>query len=441
MEKYDLIVIGSGPAGEKGAVKAAYFGKKVAIVEKKPFLGGSLSSVYIQALISSVSLKKEAFASFHKIKEEIKNSLDKNIRKNLQQHGVQLLEGEARFINANTIEVQGESNTSYCADHFLIATGSSCDNSFSVDYNQKIVFDDRGLEKMAVLDSTIAIYGALPFCIELASAFVAMGKKVFLITQNPLAFFDDEIKENFFSLLDKGVEIINKEIIDIKVDQQVDIYLKDQKLQVDQFFDLYKKRANVSSLNLNGLKISLNRSGYIEVDQNLCTSLPHIFAAGAVVNPLVQASYAMDQGRVAISKMFYTQDLEKISSFCPYSLNTTPEMAMVGYTERELVQKNISYFKGIASYSNCVKGKLCHLDTGFMKLLFDPVSLRVLGVHILGKEASEVIHYGVSLLEDEKTLHDIIGQVFTYPSFHELYKYAAYDGLGTLSGYKLKKDY
>jgi NAD(P) transhydrogenase len=440
MEKYDLIVIGSGPAGEKGAVKAAYFGKKVALVEKKSLLGGTLSSVYIQALLSSARMKKDTFSSFSKIVEEIHNDLDKNIRKNLKTHGVTLLEGEAQFINANTIELLGDEKTSFCSDHFLIATGSSFDKSFSVDYNQNMIVDDKGLDKVAVLGSSVAIYGSSPFCIELASAFMTLKREVFLITKNPLSFFDEELTSNLFSLLEKGVEIIHEEIVDIKANDKVEIYLENRTLQVEQFFDLHTKRANTSSLNLKALKIPLSRSGFIEINEDNSTSLSHVFAAGAVTSPLVQASYAMDQGRVAITRMFATQDLEKVSTFCPFSLSTSPEIAMVGYTEKELLNKKISFFKGEAHYSNIIKGKLYHLEQGFLKILFDPISLKVLGVHIIGEEASEVIHYGVALLEDEKTLHDVIGQVFSYPSYHELYKYAAYDGLGNLSGYKLKKD-
>lgn len=440
MEKFDLIVIGCGPAGEKGAVKAAYFGHKVAVIESSSTLGGNLSSLYIQALLSSARKENKPFALFHQIKEEVSQDLDKSIRENLQRHGVELFSGKANFVNANTIEIQGDNLTQLCSDYFLIATGAGFSRSFSIDYDQEKVVDHNGLKDLKVLGNIIGIYGNSPFCLELASAVISLGKEVFLISKNPIAFFDDEIKKKLFAYMEQNCSFIESEIVDIKKADTIQVYMQDKTLEVDQFFDLSSNKGNTSLLNLKTLRIPTTNNGFIEVDENNCTSMEHIFAAGSVTGGLVQASHAMDQGRVAVAKMFRTQDIEKVSIYSPYSLFCDPEIAMVGYTEKELIQNKIPYSVGRSSYNQVAKGKLQHIELGFLKILFDPVSLKVLGIHILGNDASEIIHYGVSMLEDEKTLNDVIGQVFSYPSFHELYKYAAYDGLGNLSGYKIKKD-
>ena len=174
------------------------------------------------------------------------------------------------------------------------------------------------------------------------------------------------------------------------------------------------------------------------VDAQYRTKIPHIFAVGDVIGFPALASTSMDQGRVAVAHIFQTQDLEHLPSHFPYGIYTIPEVSMVGITEEEAAKRKLNFCIGKARYSDMPRGKIIGAKAGFLKLVFLRDELRIVGVHIIGHNATELIHYGVMLVEEKKTLNDLIGQVFNFPTLHELYKYAGYDGLSNYTGHKVK---
>jgi NAD(P) transhydrogenase len=198
------------------------------------------------------------------------------------------------------------------------------------------------------------------------------------------------------------------------------------------------RSGHVKELHLDSIGVKLGKRETIEVDSQYRTNIPHIFAAGDVIGFPSLASTSMDQGRVAVAHMFQTQDLEHLPSCFPYGIYTIPEVSMVGQTEEAMLASKVPYCIGRAHYADMSRGKIIGAKGGFMKIIFRREDLVICGVHIIGHLATEIIHFGIELVEAKQTLYDVIGKVFNFPTLHDLYKYAAYDGLGNLSGHKVK---
>ena len=196
---------------------------------------------------------------------------------------------------------------------------------------------------------------------------------------------------------------------------------------------------NIKELHCEKIGLKVGPREQMIVDKQYRTNIPHIFAVGDVIGFPALASTGMDQGRVAVAHIFQTQDLQHLPTYFPYGIYTIPEVSMVGLTEDDAIQQQLNYMTGIARYADMPRGKILGAKAGFLKLVFSKEDLRILGVHIIGHIATEMIHYGVILVEEKKNLNDIIGQVFNFPTLHDLYKYAAYDGLSNYAGHKVKK--
>lgn len=420
MEKFDLVVIGSGSAGEKAAVKAAYFGYKVALIEKKGHISGSKDPLLLHLL------KHVPFEKFLERKDLVVLSHEKVVEKNLLDHEVKIYYGAAKFENTNTIMIEEKK---ICTDNILIATGSKPKHFFEKEYDQKTLFDTETIFEIDKTPKTIGIIGANELSFTFATLFAYLGSKVSLFLEDQKL---NDMDEDIYNALIKSMERKKVSIIKEKLKS-----LSDYK-QIDVFVDAYARVGNAEGLEIENAGIRLNSFGFIDVDEHYCTTIPHIFAAGDVIGQPSCASNSMDQGRIAVAKMFQIKDVEHISSACPRYLYTMPEVSYVGKTEKQLIDKKINYCVGRSFYPNMDLGVITKTDEGELKLLFDPVTLQIYGVHIIGKHAGELIHYGTLLIENLKTLSYLTCQVFNYPTFHELYKYAAFDGLGNLSGHKIK---
>jgi NAD(P) transhydrogenase len=195
---------------------------------------------------------------------------------------------------------------------------------------------------------------------------------------------------------------------------------------------------NTKELKCENAGIKLGKRETIEVDANYRTNIPHIYAVGDVVGFPSLASTSMDQGRVAVTHMFNTGDLDHLATVFPYGIYTIPEISMVGITEEEAKKNNMNYCTGLARHADLPRGKIMGAKEGMLKLIFTRDDLIIRGVHIIGPLASEIIHYGMTLVENKRTLLQVISTVFNYPTLHDLYKYACYDGLGNLNHHKIK---
>jgi NAD(P) transhydrogenase len=467
MQKFELIVIGTGPAGEKAAVKAAYFGHKVAIIEKEKTFGGAevvsgtlpsktlkesalyFSGKYEKGLYGvDRDLKHEAsIQDFMYRKNYVTESAMKEIHENLLRHGVTIFQGIASFEDSHTIYIKGEKEERIQGDYILIATGSYPYHPPHIPFDNDRVHDSDTILLIKRFPSSLCIVGAGVIGCEYATIFATMGCKVSLVNDKTaiLPHIDQEIAKDLVSQMkEEEIDILfNQSItsIDVPKNDTEPLAIKlnsGETLKVDMFLFAAGRSGNIRNLHCEKMGLSTGPREQILVDAQYRTNVPHIFAVGDVIGFPALASTSMDQGRVAVAHMFQTQDLEHLPSHFPYGIYTVPEVSMVGVTEEEAIARKLNYCVGKARYADMARGKILGAKSGFLKLVFIRDGLQIIGVHIIGHIACEMIHYGVILVEEKKNLQDVIGQVFNFPTLHDLYKYAAYDGLSNYSGHKIK---
>jgi len=467
MERYELVVIGSGPAGEKAAVKAAYFGHKVALIEKATQYGGA---GVVSGTLPSKTLKETALylsgkydkglygidrdiageatvENFMYRKDLIIASESAEVRKNLELHKVDIYHGVASFVDAHILQISGGVEQQIQGDYIIIATGSSPSHPSNIHFDHKRVLDSDTILNIKRFPKTLAVLGAGVIGCEYATIFSTMGTKVYLInrTDKILSFIDQEIVhhlldsmrhdqiELLFNSGVKSIQIPETEKENLKVDLDSGAVL-----HVDMFLFAAGRNGNTQGLNLEKIGIEVTKRFTIPVNENYRTAVPNIYAVGDVIGFPALASTSMDQGRVAVAHIFQTKDIEEIAPVLPYGIYTVPEISTAGITEEEAKEKGLSYNIGIAYHRDMPRGKIMGAEKGMLKLIFTRDDLIIRGVHVIGNLATELIHQGVDLIKGKKTLLDMIGKVYNYPTLHDLYKYAAYDGLSNMAGHKVK---
>ncbi len=467
MEKYDLIVIGTGPAGEKAAVKAAYFGYKVAIIEKEDVFGGAevatgtlpsktlketalyFSGKYEKGLYGiDRDLNHEAsIEEFMYRKNYVSASSAEEIIANLDRHHVKIYHGIGTFEEAHTILVRGPKEERIWGDYILIAAGSYPFHPPHIPFDGKRIHDSDTILEIRRFPRSLCVVGAGVIGCEYATIFSTMGTRVYLINDKEqiLPQIDQETaRELIVQMQAGGVEILfNTSIESISVPEKESDLLQVKLtsgtlLDVDMFLFAAGRSGNIKQLQLDKVGIKTGKRETILVDHRYATNIPHIYAVGDVIGFPALASTSMDQGRVAVAHMFQTEDLNHLPTYFPYGIYTVPEVSMVGLTEEEAKAQNLSYCVGRARYPEMARGKIMGSKAGFLKLIFNRSDLVIRGVHVIGHIACELIHYGMALVEEKKNLYQVIGTVFNFPTLHDLYKYAAYDGLGNVSGHKIK---
>lgn len=468
MQKFDLIVIGTGPAGEKAAVKAAYFGHKVAIVEKEQTYGGA---EVVTGTIPSKTLKETALflsgkfekglygvergleheasvEDFMYRKNFVSASSAQEIYENLTRHGVTIFHGIASFEDAHTIKVtMPDIEELIYGNYIIIAAGSYPYHPKTIPFDGKRIHDSDTILQIRRFPTSLCIVGAGVIGCEYATIFATMGTKVYLVNdkEHILPFIDHEVSKDLVAQMQaSNIDILfNKSVAKIQPavseNEMIAVELKSgESLSVDMFLYAAGRSGNISALHLEKVGLKVGEREQVIVDAEYRTNIPHIFAVGDVVGFPALASTSMDQGRVAVAHIFQTQDLKHLPSHFPYGIYTIPEVSMVGVTEEDAAKQNLKFCIGKARYADMPRGKILGAKAGFLKLIFSRENLQILGVHIIGHIATELIHYGVMLVEEKKTLNDLIGQVFNFPTLHELYKYAGYDGLSNFTGHKVK---
>ena len=466
MQKYDLVVIGSGPAGEKGAAQAAYFGKKVAVVEYGSEVGGACintgtlpskilreSALYFSGLRQrglygiDYSLKEGLTVSNFMHRKDVLVEMEREkIRQNLTAHKTDLIRGAASFEDAHTIAVKTPNETLHLrGEAVLIATGSYPHRPPEIPFDDTTVFDSDSILKMDRIPRSLAVVGGGVIGCEYASIFTALGVEVSLVDGRDrlLPFLDAEISERLRERLSGlGVRFFLGERMGPigRTTQGVRIQLPSGKaIETEAALFAAGRRGAVDGLCLEKAGLGVNKRGYIEVNQQYQTSVASIYAAGDVIGFPALASTSMEQGRVAVCNAFGFQYKQRLASMLPIGVYTIPEISAVGETEESCKEKGISYEAGRARYANNARGMIAGDSAGLLKLLFRRDSRKLLGVHIIGEDATDLIHLGMMVLESGGTIDLFIDFVFNYPTLSEMYKYAAYDGLGNLSGHKLRQ--
>jgi len=461
-DSFDLIVIGCGPAGEKAGAQAAYFGKRVAVIERAASPGGSCintgtvpsktlreSALYFSGLGQrglygiDYSLKENLTVhDFMHHEREVVEMERRRILKNLELHKIEYIQGQASFEDAHTVAIGSRKLT---GEIILISTGSKPNRPAEISFDDVHTFDSDTFLKMDRIPKSLAVIGGGVIGCEYASIFMALGVKVTLVDGRDrlLPFLDSEISDRLRDrLAELGMNFWLNER-PVKVENSAagaKLTMKSGKaLETDAALFAAGRRSAVDGLALEKAGLAVNDRGYIAVDENYRTAVPNIYAAGDVIGFPALASTSMEQGRVAVCHAFGFQYKQRVASMLPMGIYTIPEISAAGETEDSCKEKKIDYCVGRAHFENNARGHICGDTSGLLKLIFSPADKKLLGLSIIGESATELVHIGMMVLDNGLTINEFIDQVFNYPTLSEMYKYAAYDGLGNLSGHKLRE--
>jgi NAD(P) transhydrogenase len=456
---YDLIVIGAGPAGEKGAVQAAYFGKKVAIVERADEPGGA--AVHTGTLPSKTLRETALFLSGYRQRELYGLTVDINrelavpkllsrknavrelevarMRWNLERHGVTTLKGVARFVDPSTVEVVtlGAPPRRVTSEFFLVATGSTPFQPPNIPFDDEDVDDSDTILQIDRLPKTMVIIGGGVIGCEYATMFAAMQVKVTLIESRPrlLPFLDLEMGERLrAAMLSLGVDIrLGENIVDVKRVAGrgiVSTLATGVEIEAEKVLGASGRSGRTAELELEKLGVETDKRGYVKVDDDYRTRVPSVYAAGDVIGFPMLASTSMEQARVAVCHAFGFDYKRQVSHLLPFGIYTIPEVSCVGLSEEAAREKGIDFVVGRAFYRDNARGKIVGDNDGVVKLVFDRATRKLIGCHCIGDRASELVHIGQAVITLDGKVETFIEMVFNYPTLSEIFKYAAYDALG-----------
>lgn len=461
VQNFDTVIIGTGPAGEGAAMHLAKNGRKVAVVEKFPRVGGACTHL---GTIPSKSLRHAIYqigeanrnpllrttdltlqVSFAQLRKAAASVIDRQVemrRVYYERNDVAVFSGHGRFIDANTVEVEqaGGARQRLRADTFLLAVGSRPYHPPDVDFSHPRIFDS---DKILTLDETpqsITVYGAGVVGCEWTSMFRGLNVKVNLINTRSklLEFLDDEIVDALsYHMRDQGVIVRHNEEYERvePVDDGVILHLKSGKLiKTDILLWANGRTGNTDDLGLDKVGLTADSRGQLKVNDDFQTAVPHIYAAGDVIGFPSLASAAYVQGRYVASHILGHPDRDLVKN-TPTGIYTSPEISSVGKTERELTAEKVPYEIGHAAFKNLARAQITNQTVGMLKILFHRETLQVLGVHCFGANASEIIHIGQAILTmkgESNSLMYFINTTFNYPTMAEAYRVAALNGYNRL---------
>lgn len=448
--KYDIMVVGSGPGGEGAAMKAVKEGKQVAIIDNLLNVGGNCTHKgtipsktlrhLIQQLSESGGSEGASFQQLLKSAEAVIREQVSLRRGFYQRNRVKVIHGGASFSDEHGVEVTlpGGGKERYAADAFIIATGSRPYHPPDVDFSHPRIVDSDTVLNLKDTPRSLTIYGAGVIGCEYASIFRGLRIKVNLINNRDklLSFLDDEIIDALsYHLREQGVVIRHSEEYE-KVeadDRGVRVYLKSNKvIKSDLLLWAQGRTGNSDQMGLDAIGIATNKRGSIIVNENYQTAHSHIYAVGDVVGYPSLASAAYDQGRFAATHLLFGVCEQRLVEDIPTGIYTIPEISSVGLTERELTAQKVPYEVGRSFFRELARAQITRHTTGILKILFHRDTLKILGIHCFGSQASEIVHIGQAILAqkgDGNTLMYFINTTFNYPTMAEAYRIAALNGL------------
>jgi NAD(P) transhydrogenase len=458
MTRFDLVVIGAGPAGEKAAAQAAYFGKRVAIVERAQVPGGTPATtggiptktireaaLYLTGFrrreIYGVGLDLPPEISLERIRDRaedvVRLTID-TVRENIERHGIELVRGDARLGPGHSVLVRGEDERVLETDVVLIATGSRPFRPPAVPFDDPCVDDSESILEVDRIPRSLVVVGGGPVGCEYASLLAALGVEVTLIDSGPrlLPFMDEEISSALADafaaigvrlVLDRGTSTIGRR------EGELSVTLADGEiLRPERVLFAAGRAGNTDDLGLEEADIECDLRGRIVVDEHYLTSADRIYAAGDVIGPPALASVSMEQGRVAICHAFDIPFKDSVDPTPPYGVYSIPEVAMVGMTEQAAAAANIDHEVGKSWFAQNARARVAGTTEGLVKLVFRRDDRTLLGCHIMGDIASELVHLPQAVLHTGGTIDRFIHTTFNVPTYSEAFKYAAYDGLQRL---------
>jgi NAD(P) transhydrogenase len=457
--EFDLVVLGGGPAGEKGAAQAAYFGKRVALVERAEEPGGAavhtgtlpsktlretaiFLSGYRQSELYGLSVEVKQDLAVPKLlsrKNAVRDAEVARIKWNLERHNVTTLHGVARFTDPNTIEVEqpGGAVRKITTEFSLIATGSKPYQPSNIPFEDEDIDDSDTVLQIDRLPKTMVVLGGGVIGCEYACMFAAMHVKVTLVEGRPrlLPFLDLEMGERLRTAMNGlGIEVLLDE--SVKTVARVDgrgivcTLASGKELVSEKLLAASGRSGRTEELGLGAIGVATDKRGYVQVDGDYRTAVPSIYAAGDVIGFPALASTSMEQARVAVCHAFGFQYKRQVSHLLPFGIYTIPEVSCVGLSEEDAKSKGIDYVVGRAMYRDNARGKIIGDKDGVIKLVFERATRKLIGCHCIGDRASELVHVGQALVTLGGTVETLIEMVFNYPTLGEMFKYAAYDALG-----------
>jgi NAD(P) transhydrogenase len=457
---YDLVVIGVGPAGEKAAAQAAYFGKRVVAIECGAQPGGAgtvtgtvpsktlrEAAIYLSGYrareMYGIAVELERTATLSRLmsrKSAIVASESQRIRHNLGRHGVIYMNGVARFLDAHTVQVDGPEGRSLVrGDVILVASGSRPARPKEIDFADERIHDSDEILAIERIPVSMTILGAGVIGCEYACTFAALGVKVTLVDARDalLGFLDHEMVAQLLRSMQRlGVDVrlgLRRSSVARKGEMVVTRFHDGTELASEQLLYAAGREGRTQDLNLAAVGIVPDERGYLAVNARYQTSVPHILAAGDAIGFPALAATSMEQGRVAVCHAFGFEYKQAVAELLPYGIYTIPEVSALGETETSCQRKQIRYAVGRALYAENARGKIAGDTEGLLKLIVDRDTRKVIGVHVIGERATELVHIGQAVVQLGGRVDDFIDMVFNFPSLAEAYKYAAYDCLGALS--------
>jgi NAD(P) transhydrogenase len=464
MPNYDLLVIGSGPSGQRAAVSAVKKGKCVALVEMRSVVGGvcintgtipsktmreavlHLSGYNYRSIYGmnyrvkeKITMSDLAFRVQHVIKTEVDVT-----EAQLSRNGVDVITGTASFENAHCVRVRGPSGDNRLeAGVIVIAVGTKPADSPKVPINGRTIINSDQILDLQKLPRTLIVVGGGVIGVEYTCMFAALGVRVTVVEKRPklLEFADQEIVEALsYHLRDSRVTMrLHEEVESVEelADGTVVANLESKKrISGDALLYAVGRQGNIDELNLPAAGIDADARGRIPVDKDFRTTQPHIFAVGDVIGFPSLASVSMEQGRIAVERAFGEDGVQSNPSFYPYGIYTIPEISFIGKTEEQLTEEDVPYEVGVAYYREIARGQIRGDTTGRLKLIFHRETRLILGVHIIGEGAAELVHIGQAVMILGGTVDYFINTVFNYPTLAECYKAAAFTGVNRLARFE-----
>ena len=462
MERYDLVVIGSGPAGEKGAAQAAYFGKRVALVEGVPALGGAGINT---GTIPSKTLRETAlfFSGFRQrglygvdpvIKpdltvgdflhreQDVVRSLQEVVAENIARHRIELVHGRATFEDTHIVDVtpsDGSTPRRLAADVFLVATGSVPNRGRDLPTDDPRVYDSDSILRMARLPRRLGVVGAGVIGCEYACMFAALGIEVLVVDgrERLLSFLDGELSDRLRLAMERlGIRLaLGDGVVGVQCrPEAIRLPLRSGAIvDVDALLVATGRLGATRGLGLDRIGIPVGDRGHVDVNEHFQTVVPHVYAAGDVIGFPSLAATSMEQARVAMCHAFDLRYKTRVAPIFPMAVYTIPEVAGVGETEESCGGKGIGHVVGRALYRDNARGQIIGDLSGLLKLVVRAEDRRLLGIHAIGEQAAELIHVGLMVMQLGGAIDVFIDAVFNYPTLSDAYKYAAYDALGALA--------
>jgi NAD(P) transhydrogenase len=456
---YDLIVIGSGPAGQRAAIQAAKCGHRVVVIEQREIVGGACintgtipSKTMREAVMHLSGFQYQGIygVSYHvkenitmadlgfRVNQVIKTEVDVT-QSQLARNGVEVMIGRASFLDATHIRVENSGGFSdIAAPAIIIATGTKPAASPTVPVNGRTILNSDQILQMPEIPKTLIVVGGGVIGVEYACMFAILGVRVILVEKRPrlLEFADSEIVEALsYHLRDHRVTMrLNEEVASVEETPGCGVVanLKSNKrITGDALLYAVGRQGNVDDLNLSAAGLEADSRGRITVDAEFRTKVPGIYAAGDVIGFPSLASVSMEQGRLAAAHAFGLK-LQSNPATYPYGIYTIPEISFTGKTEEQLTDEDVPYEVGLAYYRETARGQIRGDTTGRLKIIFQRETHEILGVHIIGEDATELVHIGQAVMILKGTVDYFVNTVFNYPTLAECYKQAAFNGLNKL---------